>query len=1616
MSTPSIVHCLIARAESSAALHGYTFAAAGRSPAVRLTFADLYSRAHKIAARIRSVTEAQDRVLLAYEPGLDFIEAFFGCLAAGRIAVPIEAHRLHRSAGRLDAIVEDARPALVLADPRTEGRIRSGCDLLGVPLSRLDVLQEGVESQPYLAEPSQDGIAYLQYTSGSTKTSRGVVITHRNVLANLADIDSVFRHDACSRSVSWLPHFHDMGLVYGILQPLYNGFDAILMSPAAFMTLPERWLRAISLHHATHSGGPDTAYAQCVKRVPEEALSDLDLSSWRVAFTGAEPVRKSTIQAFSERFRCTGFSSRSFFPAYGLAEATLKVTSRSAGSPLRFEQGASEALALEYVSCGSPGAGVELRIVDPDTSRPRGEGEMGEVWVAGPSVAAGYWNRPEETRRVFRARITAASRTKYLRTGDLGFLHHGELFVTGRLKDLIISAGANVHPEDIEAFAAEADPDLAACRSAAFQTGRDVAGEVVLLVETNRIGSLDTMRLNTAIRQAVAEGTGCHLSTVAFVARGALPITSSGKVRRSACREYWASGSFTPFASYGASDACVPNLREAAPNPETRAQARQLILERLGLGFDPSDVSKPLTSLGLDSLRAVEIQDLLERTLGSTVSIERLLSGATVDQIAAELLEQAVLARQSLVGAGSRPEFEASLFQQRLWMLEQIAPAGALTLTRQIRICGPVERRVERALRALSALVARHPALSVSFSATERGLMGFYHPVSDLPVTVVDVCALPTDSRQKVADLLRERFSKVRHDPSRFPLWSAAILLEPADTSLIWSFSHLIADARSLDLLDRDFAIHYATESLGPAPQARYEQFAASQRAQASGARVTGDLEFWAKELSGAPSVSWPSPAGPVNAGLQTRRVSLDPSCRLVLEKFCLEQGMTAFGTLVALFTAALARLTREHDFVVSFPVDNRPAGFHDVAGCFANRLCLRARIDGEQTFADWLDRVRTRLPKALDHRHAAFAQIKDAFDCQHHRTGADPLSQVLFQLRDRPRLTPSGPYTFESEELPPPALLVDLMAVCTLGQGIEIQLLFQAGRFDSDFGDALTAAFAGMIEELPVLLHRRIHDERLTREPQKSGIYVLSNFVADGIGEALEYWLQALGLDYRVRFGPYHQVIEQLLDAGRLPALAESLWIILLRMPVAEAWAAEFAAAREASAASAPFRRYLILCCPLALDDVTTGGGEAELSRLLGGRTAVDLTTSGTFARLYPSSAEWFDANMDRIANIPYTRLGYASVATMIARRLQALTRPPRKVIVVDADGTLWNGNVAEDGPSGVTIDADRLALQRCLLAQVLRGRLLCLCSKNTERDVWEVFDSHPDMLIKREHVTAWRIGWDPKPASLQSLAEDLGLAVGTFVFIDNDPGECAAMRAAWSDVLTVELPPAGVPLGQFLDNIWDLDFGSVTTESRNRTALYRQSAARQQELRAAPTFEAYLTRLALQVEICPPIPCDLPRAAELTLRTTQFNLNCRPMSEAELVHHRGSVLIVRAHDRFGDYGTVGLMIYSAVDCLRVESLLLSCRALGKRIEFRMLLRAVEAAVAAGASELEFDFTRTERNLPMQNFLEAIGAERFRHGWRVSASHAVGVCQQELLPFGVVSAQAGATVITPQS
>jgi acyl-CoA synthetase (AMP-forming)/AMP-acid ligase II len=458
-----------------------------------ITYGELHARAAGIAAGL----PRDERVVLLYPPGLDYVAALFGCWYAGAVAVPAYPPLDDGGRARLDAILRDAEPAVVLSEPAPAGD--------GGPVSG-------------------GGIALLQYTSGSTQAPRGVVVTHANLLANSAWIERAFGHGPESRGVIWLPPYHDMGLIGGILQPVFAGFPCVLMSPLEFVRRPLSWLRAISDHRATTSGGPNFAYELCVRRIPETARASLDLSSWTVAFNGSERVRTDTLEAFSQTFEECGFARSALHPCYGLAESTLMATGGRRPAPV-VRSGA--------VGCGQAAPGHRLVVVEPEDCVPVADGIVGEIWLSGPSVAAGYWRNDAATDAVFGA-YTAGGDGPFLRTGDLGFLDAGELFVTGRIKELIVVAGRNVDPTDVELACERASSAVRPGCGAAIaieHDGRESIG-VVLEVRGDDDGVL------AAVRRAVATATGVQAGAIALLERGTIPKTSSGKVQRLRCAAF----------------------------------------------------------------------------------------------------------------------------------------------------------------------------------------------------------------------------------------------------------------------------------------------------------------------------------------------------------------------------------------------------------------------------------------------------------------------------------------------------------------------------------------------------------------------------------------------------------------------------------------------------------------------------------------------------------------------------------------------------------------------------------------------------------------------------------------------------------------------------------------------------------------------------------------------------------------------------------------------------------------------------------------------------------------------------------------------------------------------
>jgi acyl-CoA synthetase (AMP-forming)/AMP-acid ligase II len=561
----TLVDALRWRGEHQSDRVAYRFLPDGESGDVALTYGRLDQRARAIAGLLQSLQHRGDRALLVYPPGLEFITAYVGCLYAGTVAVivaPPNPSRLPQFLGRLGGICRDATPSLVLTTPAVRDLLRPHVARGPAPDPARWLAQQDLAETPGSAwstvEFSGSDLAFLQYTSGSTTEPKGVMVSHGNLIHNLRAIEDAFAQPPGTESVCWLPPQHDMGLIGGILAPLYLGTAATLLSPVAFVQRPIRWLQAISRYRATVSGGPNFAYAHCLRRITPEQRSTLDLSNWEVAFCGAEPISVRTLREFEECFAPCGFRSTAFKPCYGLAEATLLVSAapgRTRAVVWSFRQ--ADLARHQAVSCADgdeegtplPSSGrpvEEVIIVDPESCTECAPGRLGEIWASGPSVALGYWNRPGETAAAFLGRVKGRGES-FLRTGDLGFLLEGELFVTGRIKDLIIIDGANHYPQDIEHTVVACHPVLESAECAAFSVQLAGREELVVVVSPGRRAEVSLRELHHAIRTAVVQQHDLRLYEIVLVQTGRIPRTTSGKIRRGTCRSDYLAGTLDPW-------------------------------------------------------------------------------------------------------------------------------------------------------------------------------------------------------------------------------------------------------------------------------------------------------------------------------------------------------------------------------------------------------------------------------------------------------------------------------------------------------------------------------------------------------------------------------------------------------------------------------------------------------------------------------------------------------------------------------------------------------------------------------------------------------------------------------------------------------------------------------------------------------------------------------------------------------------------------------------------------------------------------------------------------------------------------------------------------------------
>ncbi|KTG24326.1 hypothetical protein AWR38_23130 [Idiomarina sp. WRN-38] len=1113
-----------------------------------LDYATLERRSRALASELQQRFPVGERALILLDNDEHYVVAFLACLYAGVIAVPVfppeSAKQQHLA--RLFAIADDSQAACVLTSSAViELVAAAGKDFGSAELIPVDALDERRAECWVEHHPQRDDIAFLQYTSGSTATPKGVMVSHGNLMANERAIETGFSIGADDVFVSWLPLYHDMGLIGGLLQPLYRGIPVVLMSPSFFLQRPVRWLEAISRHRGTVSGGPDFAYRLCLERIRDDQLKALDLSSWRVAFSGAEPVRHDTLTGFIERFRPAGFAADAAAPCYGLAEATLLVSCNSRGTGVvgtAFSQqslaegkAASAVEGNTLVGCGTPEPGHTIDIVDPEGLHSLTEGDVGEIWVNGPSVAHGYWQNPEATAQAFVTRDGVrwqrtdgsdaqnhdARDDRWLRTGDLGFLHEGQLYIAGRIKDLIILRGHNVYPQDIES-AIEAEVEaVRKGRVAAFAvTTPEGAEGIGVAAEVSRgIQKLvPAEKLIEALSEAV--GSACHepLSVALLLNPGGLPKTSSGKLQRSACRQGWEAGSLDAYAIHafgdfvsGGSDGDASGGKSSQSTAEAGSETEQALAKLwcqvLGDGKEkPLGRDAHFFASGGNSLAAVQlasrISDHWAIDFPTRAVMEKPRFGDVVDEVerrlATPLASYQGGAQNPLIPISRHAELPLAPVQRRLWLVDRLASqAGdreraAYNLPALFSLKG--ELNIEVLERTVNAIVARHEALRTHYPESESGdPIAVVEDQRNIELPVLDCSDLAEQEQQRYLQDTFTEYANTPLDLATGPLIKAGLLRFGAqEHALILVIHHIVFDGWSTSVFIREFASLYGEllegkESGLPEVGIQYVDYAAWHEKALSGEAFEQSATFWRRYLSDAPPLStlpgdFARPGQVSHAG-SALSMTLSPDLSQALNKLATQRGTTLFTLLLASFQLLMHRQTRQHDLIVGTDVAGRShPDVEPLIGFFVNVIPLRSRLsDGQIDFGHWLEQVQTSVLDAFDHQNVPFDRIVELSGIGRERDRS-PLIQTLFVLQNTPTERFSIP-GLEVEVMPQPRQESKFDMAIFVNEsdtGLSVEWVYATALYRRETIEHLTGAWQSLLAQIVEAPNMPVEEFRL--------------------------------------------------------------------------------------------------------------------------------------------------------------------------------------------------------------------------------------------------------------------------------------------------------------------------------------------------------------------------------------------------------------------------------------------------------------------------------------------------------------------------------------------------------
>jgi amino acid adenylation domain-containing protein len=1156
-SDSTLVHLLRSKACGQPSKRAYTFLLDGEEEGTSLSYFELDRQARAIGAFLQSSKVKGERALLLYQQGLEFVAAFYGCLYAGIVPVPtppvFHQKRANQTLSRLQIIANDSQPIAILTTSAILSKAKPSFahvpTLETILWVATDLIPGEIAETWRDPDVSADDLALLQYTSGSTASPKGVMVSHRNLLYNSAYINEGFQHTPESISLTWLPHFHDMGLIDGIIQPLYMGFPSYLMPATAFLQNPFRWLSAISRYRVTHSGGPNFAYDLCVRKINAEKRALLDLSSWSVAYDGAEPVRNRTLEQFAAAFAPCGFRSSAFYPAYGLAEATLKVSGGRRNSGPAFCSVVSGALekskiveaadpgseARTLVSSGRVTFDSRVVIVNPETLTRCALDEVGEIWISGPGVAQGYWMRPKETRETFQAHLADTGEGPFLRTGDLGFIKDGELFVTGRLKDLIIIRGLNHYPQDIELSAEQSHTALRLGGGAAFSIDVDGEERLIVVNEVDPRQSPDFDGVIAYIRKAVSEDHDVQVYAVALVEFGGIPKTSSGKLQRRACRTMFLEGSLNVLAQWQRPSVSDSELSAPVPTAQNLEEItewlRMQFAAKIGLIASGVDIDQPITRYGLDSLIAVELTHSIEASLGIALSMTSFLEGPSISDVAVRVMSHLAMKTASQDapigenrGAQEVEESPLSFGQQSLWFLHQIArESAAYNISFPVLIKTAVD--LSALQRAFQSLVDRHASLRTTFRVAQGEPFQRIHKHVEVSFEVEDASLWSEE-------LLNEHLMGEAYRPFDLesgPLFRVKAFSRSArEHVLLVAVHHIVSDLWSLAVILPELGILYSAEKRNvaaslPPSTFQYTDYVRSESQMLASEEGERLLAYWRKQLDGASPVTR-LPTDHLRPRVQTYRgaakaFAFDPQQTRELKELSRECGVTLFMTLLAAFQVLIHRYTGQQDVLVGAPTAGRDRA--DVAGLIGylvNPVVLRADFSEAPTFRSFLGQVRQTVIEALDHSRYPFPLLVKRLQLERDPSRS-PLFQVFFVLQKSQLLNDTGitslalgeagvriqigELDLESISLEQRAAQFDLSLVMTEITGeLRGSLEYNTDLFDGSTIDRMVGHFQALVKEIIADPDKRVSSLQVLTKAEQETILVNWNETAVNYGE----------------------------------------------------------------------------------------------------------------------------------------------------------------------------------------------------------------------------------------------------------------------------------------------------------------------------------------------------------------------------------------------------------------------------------------------------------------------------------------------------------------------------------